>query len=367
MKISTDGSDLRWRPAGLGRYLDGLLHGIERELEGDDHLTIYYNSLPRAKLFGQRVQERFIRLPRSTSYNQLGLAVALQVDGSDVYLGGANIVPIVSRKPRVVVIHDALAFRHPETKTPIVTRYLQRWMKLSAQRADRIIAISRWSASEAVRFLGANDEAIDVVYQGVNERFKPGDQPTPPDLLSLARVPFVLHVGAFEWHKNPEMTVQASNVLRQRGHDLVVVRTGATHVRTEGPVIDLGVVDDERLLWLYRNATAVCVPSRHEGFGLPVVEAMACGTPVVASRASGLPEAGGDAALYAEPEDINGFATALERLMNDPDERAHRIQAGLAQAAKFRWETAARRVLEIVGETAARRNAERKGLKRADE
>jgi glycosyltransferase involved in cell wall biosynthesis len=347
---------MRWGPAGLGRYLDGILHALEELLSPEDRLAVYYNSLPGPRLFGTKVKERFVRLPRSTSYNQLGLATALRLDGSDVYFGGANIVPVFSRVPRVLVVHDCLAFRHPETKPGFVGRYLRRWMKLSARHADRIIAISRWSAAEAVHFLGADPGSIEVVYQGVDPRFHPGDGPSPDEALAKLGTdePFVLHVGASERHKGASTAVEAVRLLRQRGRGVTLIRTGVTGNREAG-IVDVGVVGDEALRWLYRRAAVVCVPSTHEGFGLPIIEAMASGTPVVASRAAGLPEAGGDAALYAEPGDVSGFADAIERLLTDQAERERRRTAGLEQAARFRWETSAQRVYDILAEVAARR------------
>ena len=344
----------------MGRYEDGLLHALESLLRPEDDLIVYYNSLPGPKLFGPRVKERFLRLPRSTTYNQIGLSAALRLDGSDVYLGGANIVPVLSRVPRVLVLHDALAFRHPDVKPRIVTRYLRRWMKLSAKHAERIIAISRWAASEAALFLDVDPGRIDVVYQGVHARFRPGDHSSPPgqELARLAGETFVLHVGASEPHKGGSTAAEAVRLMRQRGHRVKLVRTGIVARPERDSLVDLGIVGEEQLLWLYQNAAVVCVPSTHEGFGLPLIEAMACGTPVVASRAAALPEAGGDAALYAEPGDVKGFADAMERVLVDRAEHERRSRAGLDQASRFRWEIAASRVYDILTEAASRRSAE---------
>jgi glycosyltransferase involved in cell wall biosynthesis len=292
-------------------------------------------------------------MPRSTSYNQVALPIALAAERPDVYLGGANIIPVIANVPRVLVIHDCLAFRFPSAKPARITRYLQRWMRRSAEHADRIIAISRWAALEAGRYLGANTSTVSVVYQGVDPRFSPDGTATLPD--DRIRGPYVLQVGAFEPHKGTETAVAAINELRARGRDVMLVRTGGQATAAGDAVLDLGVVDDPTLVSLYRSARAVCVPSDHEGFGLPVLEAMACGTPVVASNAAGLPEAGGDVALYADPGDAPGFANAIERLLVDDAERARRREAGIARARTFTWADAAARVLEICADAARAR------------
>src|SRR5579884_4306021 len=132
MRIGADGSYLRWTTQGLGRYLDGLLHALEALLEGDDSLVVFYNSLAGDSLFGTAVREARVRLPKATLYNQVGIPAALRLHRCDVYLGGANVVPVRSRVPAVLVIHDCKAFRAPAADSPGWTRYWRRWQQASA-------------------------------------------------------------------------------------------------------------------------------------------------------------------------------------------------------------------------------------------
>ena len=328
---------------------------MEPALVPDDHLTVFYNSLPAPKLFGEAVRERYLRLPRAAPYNQAGLPLALARGDYDVYLGAGNVVPTFANVPRVVVVHDCLAFRHPEAKPPPIRRYLQTWMKLSARHAARVVTVSEWSASECERYLGVDRAAIEVITEGVDRRFRPSTDGAEVDRLGRlgVRGTFVLQVGAFEAHKGAPTLHRAVEQLRARGADVSLVRTGAARRGEAAPgVIDVGVVDDDALVALYQAAAVVGVPSIYEGFGLPVLEAMACGTPVVASRTAALPEAGGDVAVYADPGDAQGFADAIGRLLGDPAETRRRREDGIVRAARFTWDAAADRMHAVLREAA---------------
>lgn len=355
MLIGADASHLRWKGGGLGRYLDGLLHALEEELSPDDGMVAFYNSFGGPRLFEGRVRERNVRMPGSLLWNQVGLPGALLRDRCDVFLGGANLLPIAAKLPKVLVVHDCKAFRMPEADTPRWVRYLRRWMRASARAATRLVAISEWAASECEEFLGVRAKDVTVIYQGVDERFREAlgaeidqDRTKVRHLGIDGR--FVLQVGGYEPHKGAAVAESAVAELRRVRPDVMLVRCGqAGRPGRSGPVLDLGYVPDDVLAALYRAASAVCVPSTHEGFGLPVLEAMACGTPVVTSTSGGLPEAGGDAALYAPAGDPSGFAAALAHLLDDADEREHRVEAGRARARRFRWGSAAaamKRVLQ---------------------
>jgi glycosyltransferase involved in cell wall biosynthesis len=359
MHLGADASHLRWSTSGIARYCSGLLHALESAIGDGDEMTAFYNSLAAPKLFSWRVRERNLRMPGALAWNQVGLPLALLPRGCDVFLGPANIVPVMAGTPTVVVIHDCKAFRVPEAEPGRWGRYLRRWMRASAQHAERVIAVSRWTAAECEQFLGVSADRISVIHQGIDPRFHPAALGTGQDDLDRVATlgvspPFVLQVSAFEQHKGGETAIDAVRVLRVARPTLRLVRCGQKGaIGVAEGVLDLGHVSDTDLVSLYRTAAAVCVTSIHEGFGLPVVEAMACGTPVVATAGSALPEAGGDAALYAPPRDAAAFAAALGVLLDDPDEALRRRSAGLLQSSRFSWEGSAARVLDVLRDSAA--------------
>jgi len=361
MNIGADGSHLRWTRVGFGRYLDGLLHSIERDLRDADRMTVFYNSWGGGKLFGSRVTERNVRMPGSLLWNQVGVPAALTRDRCDVYLGGGQLVPVLTRTPRVVVVHDCKAFRMPEADSPRWSRYWRRWLRASVANAAEVVAISHWTAAECEHFLEIPASEITVIHQGISSMFRPATaDERGRDAASLARIGvggrYVLQVGNYDAHKGGWVLEAAMREVRLSHADVALVRCGqrASASRNDA-VIDLGYVSDEELIALYRSAQALCIPSFHEGFGLPALEAMACGAPVVASEAGALPEAAGDAALFAPPGDAIGFAAQLDRVLSDAAERSGRIEAGFARAAMFRWDDAARAMMTVLERAATRR------------
>ena len=329
---------------------------------------MYYNSVGGKALFEGAVRERFIRMPNRTLWNQVRVPLAVGMDNCDIFLGGAGVLPVLARGPMVVVVLDCLVFRYPHAKPRRETSYWQRWTRRSVARADRVIAVSNDTAADVVRFLGTPQEKVSVIPPGLDAAFLDGlgrDSLRATALLEKYGVDaasYILQVGAYDPHKGGPTAESAVRILRERGHDVVLVQCGpegpARPLVREG-VVSLGRVDEEDLLSLYAAARAVCVASVHEGFGLPVLEAMASRTPVVASRSGALPEAGGDVALYAEPGDPVSFAGALEPLLPDSPERARRVAEGHRHATGFTWERSARAVLGVLRDVAGKAGAAR--------
>jgi glycosyltransferase involved in cell wall biosynthesis len=252
----------------------------------------------------------------------------------------------------VVTIHDAVPFRYPNPD-PRRREHAQRPFLRSARTSARVIAVSNFGRSELHLLLAIPFEKIDVIEHGVDESFSPGPSEPLPEVLRDR--PFLLFVGdpIAEPRKNFGLLYEAYRRAWPDGNRPALavagpnspVLEGVVHVGTLGE--DLIAGRDESLRACYRGALALALASYHETFGMPMIEAMACGTPVVASRASAIPEIGGDAPLYASPDDPDAWAAALRRVVDDRMLRERLMIAGLERAAHFRWDESADRHLAL--------------------
>jgi glycosyltransferase involved in cell wall biosynthesis len=262
----------------------------------------------------------------------------------------------------VITIHDLTALRHPEAHTPATRRLHRRKAAFARDTADLVIVISEATRRDVIAHLGLARDRIRLIYPGVDPAFRPvADRGALKQLLAsrgLAPGEYILFVGTIEPRKNLLRLVEAYRQLRRgRSHVPRLVLAGAPgwgyqpvfeRVAALGlskSVVFLGHVPDPLLPALYSGAIVFVYPSLYEGFGLPVLEAMACGTPVVTSDTSSLPEVAGDAGVLVDPADVEALANALRTLLEDPDRRAALSADGRRRAATFTWDRAAQQTL----------------------
>ena len=301
---------------------------------------------------------RVIRPPRALAHRAghawEQLVLPLAAHGASLILSPANLAPVASRR-NVVVIHDAAALRHPEAFSAPYVAYQRRILPAIARRARLVLTVSSFSRGELVELLGASPERIRVVPEGVDERFRPDADPTPPRARYGLGGPYVLAVGTNSERKNIAALEPAARALRERGVELVVAGSDRGYLRgTATTVRRLGYIAEDHLPGLYAGALALVMPSRYEGLGLPCLEAMACGVPVVAADAGALPETCGGAALIAPADRPDELAEAVIAAASSDSVRARLREAGLSHAARYDWNATAALVDAAIDEVLAR-------------
>jgi glycosyltransferase involved in cell wall biosynthesis len=274
--------------------------------------------------------------------------------------------------PSVSTIHDISYAFFPETYTPGKVAYSEIMARIAAARADRIITISENTKREVMHYLKMSEEKIRVVYEAVDNMFQPVSS---AEVLQEARqrlgLPdgMILYVGSLNPRKNLVALIRAYAELKRTTdlpHKLVLVGPSewksdpvfhaVKDLGLESEIYLLGFVLDSELVCLYNLADLFVFPSLHEGFGLPPLEALACGTPVVCSNRASLPEVVGEAAIMVEPTDVKGLAQAMERVLTDPDLAQQLRGKGLERAPLFSWEKTARETLKVYEEVARKGN-----------
>jgi glycosyltransferase involved in cell wall biosynthesis len=323
-------ADARWFGAhGIGRFAHNVLSRLPH--------CIQLNSGPR---------------PLSL-VDPLWLSYQILTRRPSVFFSPGFNPPALSTTPIVITIHDLAHIRVPAFATRSRRLYYELLVKPASNRAYRVVTVSEYSRREILKWTGLPEGSVVNVGNGVDPMFQPHGPRHEPGF------PYILYVGAIRPHKNLSRLLSAFE--RINCPDLHLILTGdkspeiAAQVsgrKIESKVHFLGCVKDEDLPALYRGAICLILPSLIEGFGLPPVEAMACGTPVIVSHTTALPEVVGDAGLLVDPFEIDDIAAGMRRMLDDPDLREYFREAGLQRARLFCWDCVAQKVQRVVEEAA---------------
>jgi glycosyltransferase involved in cell wall biosynthesis len=334
LRVGVDVSPLVQTRAGTARHVAGLLAGLEAE--GDVEVRRY------AWGGGGRVAT----VARDAGWYLEALPRRARRDRADVLHCPTFRAPLGSAVPLVVTVHDLAVLRHPRTFNGWTRAYSAATLPRIARAADALVAVSEFTKGEVVELLGVPDEKITVVPNGVSPTFRPQGPAAAGD--------YVLAVSTLEPRKNLSRLVEAFRLADLDGCELRVAGApGWGRVSLAGERVRwLGEVGDQELARLYRGARCVAYPSLYEGFGLPVVEAMACGAPVVTSAAPALRELTDGAAVTVDALDPEAIAAGLEEAAA---RRAELGPLGVARAAVFSWRDAARRTIDVYRSVAGRR------------
>jgi glycosyltransferase involved in cell wall biosynthesis len=347
------------------------LHLIREVLavSGGHSLRLYFNEAPAPDLFPDGAVRRIMPFPRL--WTHLRLSWEMLRDAPDLLFVPSHVLPLAHPPRCVVTIHDLGYHYYPQAHTLSQNLYLRWSTRYNARTARRVLADSEATRGDLIHFYGTPADKIDVVYPGRDEALLPVS-----DLAALADVraryglanPYLLYVGTLHPRKNLVRLVEAFALLLEAlgsrrelaSQDLQLVLAGQKgwlyeeifgRVRRLGltdRVVFTGYLPGADLPALLSGALAFVFPSLHEGFGLPVLEAMSCGTPVVCSDASSLPEVAGDAALLVDPLDTEAWAEALGQILRDDALRRTLVERGFRQVRRFSWRRCAEQTLRIL-------------------
>ena len=344
----------------LGRYVDGLVSALDAA--GADLAVAcqradeerYGRLVPNARIVAG--PPAIAHRPARLAWEQSGLPlVAQQVEAAVIHSPHYS-MPLRPNKPVVVTVHDLTFFTEPDAHSPVIATFYKAAIRTSARRATRLIVPSKATRDELVRVLAADPTRIDVAYHGVDHNLF--HRPTPvqlrqvSDRLGLHGRSYVAYLGTLEPRKNvPALISGWAAVAEQLVDPPALVLAGASGWSEEVDeaiaavpanlhLVRPGYLHFNDLPGFFGGALVVAFPSTGEGFGLPALEAMACGAPVLTTHRTALPEVGGDAVAYTEP-DPDSIKTALQALLADPGRRTALGEAGYNRAMEFTWASSA--------------------------
>jgi glycosyltransferase involved in cell wall biosynthesis len=355
---------------GIGTYIRNLLRQLARQ-DRQTEFVVFCRPEDRETLasLGENFRAVVEIAPTYSIAEQVRLPIAIRREGVTLYHAPHYVLPPLVRCRSVVTIHDCIHLMFPQyLPNRLALEYARTSISLAARRATRVLTVSESSKRDILRFVSTESDKITVIYNAYDERF--GVEPREEDVVRVRERyqlhdEFVLYAGNVKPHKNLERLIVAFDLVRKRGLDhlkLVLIgddisrysalRRAVHQHQLHKYVRFLGYLPEETLAVMYRLAGLFVFPSLYEGFGLPPLEAMASGTPVVTSNVSSLPEVAGDAAILVDPHDPHAIADGVYRLLTDEHLRRDLRLKGLARARQFSWEESVRRVRAIYEEVA---------------
>lgn len=358
---------------GIGRYTRELVRALVGHDDGYNYTL--FSARPPAKLpvpdpLPEANNVRYRQAPLDSRWlyrlwYRLRLPLPVQTFTGRVDLFHSPdfvLPPLWGQVPTLLTVHDLSFLHYPQTFTPALVNYLNRVVPRSIRRATHILADSEATKADLVELWQVAPEKVTVLYSGVDALFRPVTRPRQikpvREKYGLGDAPYLLSVSTIQPRKNYQTLIRAFRpVAEQWPHNLVIaggkgwlyeeVLAEVTRQGLADRVHFAGFVADEDLPALYSDASLFLFPSLYEGFGLPLLEAMACGVPVVTSKASSLPEVAGEAALQLPPEDEVAWSAAMHTLLGDGQQRAHLVAAGFLQARRFTWQKSARQLFQV--------------------
>jgi glycosyltransferase involved in cell wall biosynthesis len=377
MRVAFDYTSAIYQRAGVGRYTRSLAAEVAPLLGDDDEFILWYTSMSRAPRSISSVAAgshgtsmRIPLSPRAASLLWQRMRLALPIDrliGQPDLLHSPDFVAPPVKAPLIATIHDLSYLVVPEFAHPNLKRYLEASVPRTIRRASHVIAVSEMTRQDIIERYQVEPSRVSTIYNGVDGWFYEPDQAAVERAIEHfgLRRPYFIIVGTVEPRKNHLALLHAFAQLYEKRKDVSLAIVGSPGWLSEPiiaeieksamsmPVRYLRFVDDTWIPALYAGSVALVSPSWYEGFGLPVLEAMACGAAVITSDRGSLPEVAGDNAILVPPGDIEELAASMERLLDDSALRADMVRRGRDHAATFSWRAAAEEHVELYRQVAA--------------
>lgn len=352
MRVSVDCQALDGQQTGFGTYLSQLLVALKRVAPSE----VVIREIHKVK--GN------LRTPTRILWDQVGLPLYAAPQRPEVLFIPAFSVPRLWPGKIVAACHDLIGMRFPQYFSRSAQAYWSHLQPQSMRHADQLLTVSNATKRDIVQLLNYPESKITVTPLAPKPIFTPARN--TEEITRIRRAhnlprPYCLTVGTIEPRKNIGFLIEAYSTAKRNDHDLVIVgkkgwdwpvvdqRIRQLHLQDRVKILEY--ITEADLVHIYAGATALLFPSRYEGFGLPILEAMASGIPVIASTASSIPEVGGDAALYADPSDHEAWREHISRIIGDMKLRADLSQRGIIHAHAFTWTDTAQRTLAVFNQT----------------
>ncbi len=363
MRIGFDARLIYYQQAGIGQYILHLVQGLGRLFQkrtAEELWVLHSRKAPRLKL-PSGVRQARLWTPSHHRFESAALRAELLGKRLALLHSPDFIPPFGGRFRSIITIHDLNFIHFPQFLTPASARYYGQ-IHRAVRRADHILTDSHWTRQDVITALGVSPERVTTVHLAANPVYRPiTDHQEVRRTVSGYGLPsdFIIFVGTLEPRKNVSTLLKAFHRLREQGYKLhlaIVGRKGWLYEDIFSTLTQLKLADyvhflentpNEDLARLYNAAQCLALPSYYEGFGLPPLEAMACGTPVVVSNRASLPEVVGDAGLLIDPDRPEELSAALVRVLDDGELRATLHRRGLKRASEFSWARAAHETLSV--------------------
>jgi glycosyltransferase involved in cell wall biosynthesis len=360
MIIGVDGNEANVeKRVGVSTYTLNLLECFQKNANKDLEFRVYLRNPPMADLPQENKHFQYRKVTGKFLWSQLFLPLELNLKREiDVFFTPAHYAPRFCPVPLIVTIHDLSYFYYRDEFLKEDLYKLKNWTKYSLDKAVKVIAVSKTTKKDIMKFYSVPDEKIEVIYNGYEKRTQNNN------IKIKIEKPYLLYVGTLQPRKNITTLIKAYSLLKKDSPEFKLVIVGrkgwlyeeifelVKELRLENEVIFAGYVPDEELAGYYKNAFSFVMPSLYEGFGIPVLEAMSYGCPVISSFSSSLPEIGGEAALYFDPKNEKNLLEKIKELKENSSLRNELVKKGKERVKLFSWCTAAEKTLSVIKNSA---------------